>query len=192
MFDGISGLNQSYTTCWINSTNSYGHFQLSKFWNDGTYRTTIPSYATVIYYGMGGDHSAISKEVGVSGRRYISKWGQLPLVRHLPTDCPYNSSNLSYYTRRPVSAYVTGEDFIVTGQAYTYRLHCPEVSFTNVVWEIEGVHDIPESYYNIVSSGSTATITFNHCGEYYLSANVYSGNTLLVHSDGPTILAINQ
>lgn len=76
------------------------------FWLDGSY-VEVPFYdpkATKISY-TSDEHSACCSY----GRYVISKWGKLPLVKHQPEDCPYNSKNLRYYK---LSMEISGDEII--------------------------------------------------------------------------------
>jgi len=74
------------------------------YWQDGSYLWITTAYGFVypipsnvpdgakVSYGCD-DHSAIK----VSSTHFLSKWGQLPLMQHTPSHCPYYSYILSYY-----------------------------------------------------------------------------------------------
>lgn len=82
-----------YSDIWMNNPGD------DVYWLDGSYvnkvfqNSAIPDFA-VSY--RSDDHSArtVSK---TDKNNLISKWGQLGLVKHGKSYCPYNSSNLVYY-----------------------------------------------------------------------------------------------
>lgn len=86
------------------NTNKWWMNDPSKYMSDGSYQKQ--SYAKVgqrIYYGASGnEHSGIVSALGRGGyNSYItSKWGQMPLVYHFYTDCPYwtDNSDISFWS----------------------------------------------------------------------------------------------
>lgn len=81
----------------------------SPYWLDGSYVETYsnnPKARKVYYPNPNEEHSAITVP---PGPYLISKWGALCLMKHLPADCPYNSSGLRYYK---LSMEISGEQII--------------------------------------------------------------------------------
>lgn len=82
---------------WMNSP--------SKYMSDGSYyKESVAKVGQRIYYGASGnEHSGIVSALGRGGyNSYItSKWGQMPLVYHFYTDCPYwtNNNDISFWNR---------------------------------------------------------------------------------------------
>ena len=97
--------------CWINCTENNTE-NVSKFWTDGTYKETHLDFAEKIYYPTT-DHSAIA-ETPVT---YISKWGDLPLVRHESNYGPYSKGVVRYFTK-DFSAPGINEPPYKTGKVY--------------------------------------------------------------------------
>lgn len=80
--------NSNSDIYWLNHPNE------DLFWLDNSY-IEVPFYdskATRVSY-QDDDHSARCYEDGY----LISKWGALPLMRHLPEDSPYTYGGLKYY-----------------------------------------------------------------------------------------------
>jgi len=66
------------------------------YWLDGSYyRSYFQATGNRISY-VYGDHSGI---VDTNNTFIVSKWGELCLVKHLYTYCPYNWSSVRYYVR---------------------------------------------------------------------------------------------
>lgn len=83
------------TTCRIarSYADAFSEENLCKYWTDDYYtETPNESEAEKVYY-RAGDHSAIRLNDGY----YVSKWGQGPLMKHEPSDCPYFVSDMRYY-----------------------------------------------------------------------------------------------
>lgn len=82
---------------WMNYPNSY--------MTDGSYsqRSGSPSVGDKVYYSTSGnEHTGVVTSLGrLTGFYVTSKWGQLGLVQHYYTTCPYyvNDSALRYYYR---------------------------------------------------------------------------------------------
>jgi len=66
------------------------------YWNDGSYYRIYycPAYNAKASYASD-DHSANIDGMG----NFTSKWGQLGVVKHATSYCPYNSSTINYYKR---------------------------------------------------------------------------------------------
>ena len=88
------------TPVWIGILNTQAQYI---FWNGGSYNQVDPSVATIISYTENDNHSAT--KVDASGY-YISKWGNGPLMRHLPYDCSWCGGIVGYYAR----AYIALQD----------------------------------------------------------------------------------
>lgn len=89
---------------WINQYRN-GNDNLSKYWSDGCFIEAAESQAEKIFY-YSGDHSAVKS--AYTGK-YESKWGQFPVVRHTPTQVPYNyPDNRRYYKKFQCSSPISG------------------------------------------------------------------------------------
>lgn len=105
---------------------------------DGSYTQTIStdSKATKVWYGSNVDHSAV---VSMYSGYLISKWGTWCLMRHLPADCPYIATTLTYYK---LSMEITGDEIVAlptnsTVVIKTYTLtNLPNGA--TVDWEVTG------------------------------------------------------
>jgi len=89
-----SGPYNYYSWVWINTPGD------DTFWQDGSYiEICNESEAAKISYASD-DHSAIRS---ATAGKYDSKWGQWPVMRHDPTDTPYNSSVRKYYVSTQIT-----------------------------------------------------------------------------------------
>jgi|GEM_PF-1954416 len=77
--------------------------QDDKYWLDCSYVEVPVAQAQKISY-PNGDHSAVKSVV--SGK-FDSKWGEWPVMRHDPTDTPYNATGLKYYAKPAISGPTT-------------------------------------------------------------------------------------
>jgi hypothetical protein len=55
----------------------------------------IPNKSDIAYYLLSGTHSAIY----IEENKFVSKWGQGPVMQHALNDCPYDWSQVRYYHR---------------------------------------------------------------------------------------------
>jgi hypothetical protein len=136
------------TKYWMNTPGD------DTYWQDCSYVEVSAAESQKISYSND-DHSAVKSVV--SGK-YESKWGQWPVMRHNPTDTPYNSTNLKYY----VKAQITGISEVCTSA--TYNLNAPAGS--TVTWSI--------SPSNAASfpSGSSTSKTFTKIGTFRGNATI--------------------
>ncbi|MDE5572408.1 MAG: hypothetical protein K2I94_01440 [Muribaculaceae bacterium] len=177
--------------CWINCTENNIE-NVSKFWTDGTYKETHLDFAEKIYYPTT-DHSAIA-ETPVT---YISKWGDLPLVRHDSNYGPYSKGVVRYFTK-DFSAPDINEAPYKTGKVYWDMNPDPTPINTYEDFSISNYYD-PSKYrteifisggkepgeplednsraYIISKSDNRATIYFASRGIYYICFHVYSKYT---------------
>ncbi|MDP3916002.1 MAG: T9SS type A sorting domain-containing protein [Bacteroidota bacterium] len=89
----------SSTNSWMNQTYS-GNPNLSKYWTNDAYISTLyVADHEKIFYSTG-DHSAIT--TATSGK-VKSKWGAWPLYEHSTAKCPYTSSALIYNTLKSIT-----------------------------------------------------------------------------------------
>ncbi|UCH98434.1 MAG: hypothetical protein JSV88_16755 [Candidatus Aminicenantes bacterium] len=92
-----------HSYAWHNQSASNDKWMVdpSDYWLDGSYQLQSTAQAgDKVYYDVASSHSAIVDSVGTE-TYFVSKWGPGPLMRHTPTDCPYdhNPSDLRYYRR---------------------------------------------------------------------------------------------
>lgn len=117
------------------------------YWQDGSYiQICNESQAAKIDYASD-DHSAIRSVVA---GKYDSKWGQWPLMRHNPTDVPYNSSSRKYYAPTKINASST--------------TICGDASFSVAAFS-GGTYTWSSSSNIVLSSTSGSSITANSSGE---------------------------
>ena len=176
-------MSERGVTCWINGSNisqpnldgtvSANDDNISSYWYDGLYSMTIDSKALKIYYYRG-DHSAIQSSV--SGK-YESKWGEGPLMRHSPTNCPsiYHSKYRSYYKKaNPIIVCSAGVREIYVNETCTYSAEGSPIGVTTPYrWEVvdnKNGDDVVGIYATIQNeSESSADVTFTRRGIYYIN-----------------------
>ena len=92
---------------WIDSPGD------DSYWQDGSFvEVCTEANGRKVSYPSG-DHSAVRSAQSIPLGRYDSKWGQWPVLRHAPTDTPYNSSGRKYY----VSTAISGPSYICTANS---------------------------------------------------------------------------
>ncbi|MDE5810266.1 MAG: hypothetical protein K2H59_08320 [Muribaculaceae bacterium] len=165
---------------WINNTLGDESENLSNFFNDGTYTITkSPAPGDKVYYKYG-DHSAVV----YSGDIVISKWGPGALVRHRVNECPYNSTELVYYTKvqfkngkvywdmnpdpTPVNTY---EDFHIN-DSYNSSIYRTEIFISSGKDPDEPLEDDSKAYI-ISKTNNTARVYFAKQGIYFVNFNIY-------------------
>ncbi|MCP4181148.1 MAG: T9SS type A sorting domain-containing protein [bacterium] len=140
---------------WINQIDQYGNENLQKYWSGSkpTYQQVTSTNASKVFY-PNGDHSARV----ISPNVFESKWGRWPRYQHSPSDCPYNSSGIEYYSVPPA----TGSYVICSSESYS-GLNISGASYT---WYGDNI--------TMSGSGSTGTATKISNGEGWIKANIYS------------------
>ena len=124
--------------CWINYPQAY--------WTDGSYGLTIESNAEKIFY-YDDDHSAIQSTTHPD--KYISKWGQLPLMRHSPEYGPYAHMENRRYYRRCLPNNFTNQN--VTSDVTI--VHCSDINVQNVTVTNNAKLKLETSKAVIITSG---------------------------------------
>jgi hypothetical protein len=115
-------LSEGHSEVWLNDPSS--------FWEDDSYiEVASQTNASKVSFGTA-DHSAITTG---TPDNFISKWGASPLFVHNVEDCPYDNSDLHYYTR----PYLSGNTSLLcsSGSQYTINNLTPECSIT---WACSG------------------------------------------------------
>ena len=71
----------------------------SKYMRDGSYKESGFKVGNIIYYA--GEHSGVVSlvKVGYAGSFVKSKWGMYGLYNHFYNQCPYSTSNLTYWVK---------------------------------------------------------------------------------------------
>ncbi len=71
----------------------------SKYMRDGSYKKHGFKVGNIIYYK--GIHSGVISgvHVGYAGCYVKSKWGLYGVYNHFYNQCPYSTSNLTYWTK---------------------------------------------------------------------------------------------
>lgn len=176
--------------CWINSgpNGPEDTSNVEKFWKDGYYVECEAKDATKVFYGNGGDHSALV----INPNLFESKWGAGHVVRHKPGECDYDASDLHFYKPKannpgpdpdpdnePSTYYgtVTWDmypDPIPIGYAITFYIENYYNSLYNIDVYLSTIKDnnnniVDPSVYTIISqNGNSATMTINKWGTYYV------------------------
>lgn len=86
------------------------------YWEDGSYiNVPVETYPGKVSWASG-DHSAITtSEQGW----FISKWNELPLMKHRWNDSPYGTYNLKYYKRNVPVLSIQGSSTICDQESYS-------------------------------------------------------------------------
>lgn len=170
-----------YTT-WINYLKSDYSANVSLNWTVGPFEmaSSFSNNTPKIFYSQG-DHSAVKSSV--SGK-FESKWGMLPLIRHSPSDCPYDDTNLIYFkyfnSYRPLLC--SGPDMeLQLGQPYVfYTTDVSNETFLSRTWyvyENKNGDDVTGIWATVsnpsyTSSEYSAYITFSHAGLYTVKLEI--------------------
>ena len=173
--------NPNNNSIWLTSLNHNVVFQLSKYWTNDLYRATTADSAKVVFYGRTEDHSAMTS---TTSGKYVSKWGAGPLMEHSPDDCPYSSSDLSFYVEDPYQhqgqsqfprydqQMISGEEGILINTTHTYTANANYRHLT-LVWSAEPLPGIPAGQSINVVNPYTCTFTANEYGAYHLILKGY-------------------
>ncbi len=139
------------------------------YWKDSSYVKTSPLVHPCKISWSSGDHSAIStSEQGW----VISKWCDMPLMKHKIADSPYGGSNLNYYVR----FFIRGTHLICTQSTYSIENFENLPSGTSVTWSLSN------NKLQLISGQGTGTALFKKSGhgDCIIMAN-FNGITLKKH-----------
>lgn len=177
---------------WINTPSD------DQYWQDGSYVETTQACHTKVSYASD-DHSAIAT---TTTNVFISKWGQLPVMRHSYNYCPYDYTSLKYYQR---AWEMTGPSSFCTVSA-PYSITTPLSPAATINWTVSpswiATPNSPSSSSTTLTKNTdafatlTATITYS-CGvSTSLSQGIRAGfpyfNQLGTGPVGPDTLAPNS
>lgn len=89
----------SYAWYQQSKNNKYWMENPNAYMTDGSYQRKYSLDAGYIIYYASGNHSAVVNATSSQGILVTSKWGTSGLYRHQYNDCPYSTTNLSYWTK---------------------------------------------------------------------------------------------
>lgn len=168
---------------WINSyLSDPSDLQLEKYWENDLYiesAVLTPDVEKVFY--SNGDHSAILLPNG----NYQSKWGAWPLMEHALHDCPYNSTQIQYFKKRPdqyIYLTISGQTPVVTHQNYTYNASVPAgCANIDLEWEVRFMDAPSPTPFNLIVSpnGRSASLTCQDYGLFKIVVKGYRNDKLM-------------
>lgn len=172
---------------WINNINGSLHV----YWLDGSYISTNSTEGTKLYYSNG-DHSAVNTS---EYNKVISKWGQGPLMKHTPNDCPYDATYKIYYKINDMPDYYIGVDendyrqrgvtvYTYNGNAQTRLYAYSTTGITPTRYEWSNEFNCSYDRYYFTPSGNHADISVylgdhDYGGTMRVTCKMYNGSTLL-------------
>lgn len=178
--DPTAGSNNSATTSnsWLYDEDGLGNSgnNITNMWEDDLYmETTISSEAEKIYYSDS-DHSALP----YYNQRYISKWGNGPLMSHAPTYCPYLSIREYYKIRTdPISDgfVIVGDSSVVVNETNVYSFPASLRGIT-LNWSVENISTGSTSSFSF--SPTTHTLCCYEPGAYVIHVDGYFGSNHVI------------
>lgn len=169
--------SNSSNSVWIDAYYG-GSLQLSKYWTNDVYLSCNSSDAEKIYYSNG-DHSAIRSS---NSGKYISKWGNGPVMEHDPTDCPYSTTGMQYYRTRRTSdpaiqwslipMTISGEVFVPQNVDNLYTVTVNQLPQMTKVWHYSSPNPITVQPY-FFPSGNDCMVNFHQSDEYTITVDAY-------------------
>jgi hypothetical protein len=118
----VLAMKSTDNNVWVNSYDSSGNFQLSKFWTYGYYVRCPEESATHAHY-VSDDHSAIRIfNNHTLTDKWISKWGYGPLMEHDLFYCPYFFLDIDYYCKYTTALNIQGQSPVIINQEYVYNI----------------------------------------------------------------------
>ncbi len=150
---------QSETYCWIDTPED------NNYWEDGSYETVSQSVSTHINYGDVKDHSLLV----ISGNTVKSKWGKLPVYKHILYSDPYEAgpSDTQFYRKSvdvpedysninsALNAAASGQTCVVS--AGTYGLYENAIANSGVNIKLDYEVNLSLNGYYIKTSDGTFT-----------------------------------
>lgn len=166
---------------WLQSS---GTNQVTNLWNSDFYEKDGVNYEAKYYSDV--DHTFIPY-VGSSTPHYLSKWGNGPLMEHLPSDCPYV---LSETHKQDIGMRTTLEDGVSisgpsvaslnTNQSFSLQLLFPHSYYRlSLVWRAENFSPVGLVPTIVSSSNNSCTVRFPEPGAYKITFEVKFNNTVL-------------
>ena len=173
---------------------------VSNYWKDDWYEeTTGDEYSKIVYYNEGdnvandscANHSAVVSSVP---GYYESKWGSLPLVRHLPDVVPPGYGTVKRYFKPIIDEIQNngliscslGDREIHIGNQATYAAPVPADilnhadSYEHVIETAKGENAVDERYAIVVNeSNQSMEVTFTKPGIYEMYFRYYWKNNLI-------------
>ena len=169
--DPTAGSNNSATTSnsWLCNGDDSGN-DFDEMWTDAFYESAqSESDAERVYYGAYEDHTAIP----TNNQKYISKWGNGPLMKHALAYCPFSVNDTTCYKIRTTPTNgglsIGGPDSVVVNATNAYSFSASLRGIT-LSWSAEDL-----------STGSTTSFTFNPTTH---SLCCYTTGAYAVHIDG--------
>ena len=154
---------------------------LNAYWHPTTgcfYQVSTEAGADKIHYWCG-DHSAVkADDYDVSGK-YVSKWGNLFLVKHLPEVVIYTSPHLRRYYKGIAPA-ISGNN-PVCHSGSSFKLSNPPLG--TIYWSVSN-----PSVFSVSSSGNPVTVTRIGVNNVYNSTVTLSART--GSTSGPVIASM--
>ena len=170
--DPTAGSNNSATTSnsWLCNGDDSGN-DFADMWGYNAFYESVQSESDAerVYYGAYEDHTAIP----TNNQKYISKWGNGPLMKHALAYCPYSTTYLSYSRIRTTPTNgglsIGGPDSVVVNAINAYSFSASLRGIT-LNWSAEDL-----------STGSTTSFMFNPTTH---SLCCYATGAYAVHIDG--------
>lgn len=164
--------NPNTNNVWLDSYYN-GTLQLAKYWTNDLYVSSNSSEAKIALY-TDASHSAIV----LSNGKYLSKWGQFPVMEHDPDYCPYDTSSMQYFTYRndPLCALdVTGPMYPQAGENAIYSVSNthPGMTYDWTVTYMDNASITPGTYEVISSSSTQCQLRFSNYGLYTVRFDGY-------------------
>lgn len=162
---------------WIDA--EYEHeFQLSKYWTSDLYVSCPSSEAIKAHYSSG-NHSANI----LSSGKYLSKWGNWPLMEHDYDYCPYVLSNIQFFSVRNQPLYkpeaqITGDATVRPNTLHEYSVSDPDLDLT-YQWSVAYMDNLattPGTCEFTVLDDKKCRLKCYEYGLYKLKAYGYYGN----------------
>ena len=143
------------------------------YMTDGSYIQVVSGVGPLKVSYVSDNHSAVTTD---ESGMFISKWGNLPLMRHASNYCYYNSADLRYFVRSSLMTINGSGTISANAGNQTYTLSYTPAG--TIEWTVP-------SCLRIVSGQGTASITVapNGMGNGYIYATMtheYAGETVKV------------
>lgn len=171
-------------TCWINYKTIDNANNISKYWLMNEFYSTSPNGNILKIYYYNADHSAVPSDTTPS--KYISKWGNYPLMLHDPDYNPYGTEKQYFYKRlysndllkcsiwnRGVHINEIANYYI----PYDNTINKPLGNMLDYRWSIidcRAYENVIGTKATITANGSNADIAFSQPGLYIITCDIYS------------------
>lgn len=158
---------------WI--PNYYGgNLQIARYWTDDEYVECSADSAEKAYYVNGGQNMEPTSSIVIPSGKFLTKWGNGPLMEHDYDYGPYDHTNIKYFKKRTSPAFsltVTGPTPVYKEDSNLYYFNCkyPDMTYEVEVAFMDNLSISPGTYDLTMTGGNMFKLVCHEYGLYKVS-----------------------